>query len=285
MKVVENESPIYYGYVTIKLTQSRINKGLLAIPVSLVDKFPKKKMKIQVFFDDLKNPVEKNFTPYESNSRECRIGGMREFYGRNRTKEGDEIVIQFAGDNKYRISMEGRFRSLINKYQLKLDISKSDGEVDNNICLISSLTNVDKKEVLGREFLRLSQIKMELRNRRKEQRTLRKENVPAPIRNILTEIYKGKCQLTDFSFTMRTGKPYFEIHHIKPELGHHLKNLLVVCPNVHAQFDFAHVEEYFDNEGWLRKVRFNKEEHAVKQFIDNLPKKFLKEVHVLEEKS
>jgi hypothetical protein len=38
------QSEIEYNYITIKITQSRINKGLLSIPVSLLDRFLKEKM-------------------------------------------------------------------------------------------------------------------------------------------------------------------------------------------------------------------------------------------------
>lgn len=41
-------SKIPFSYKTIKLTQSRLNKGLLAIPVSLIDYFPKQKGKIYI---------------------------------------------------------------------------------------------------------------------------------------------------------------------------------------------------------------------------------------------
>jgi hypothetical protein len=73
MQKVKNE--VGYSYVTIKITKSRINKGLLAIPVSLLDKFPKEKRKITIFFDDEKISLFRNFTPYNSSSQECRIGG------------------------------------------------------------------------------------------------------------------------------------------------------------------------------------------------------------------
>ena len=67
------KSEIGYSYITIKITKSRIDKGLLAIPISLLDKFPKEKRKITIFFDDEENPSSKNFTPYISSSKECRI--------------------------------------------------------------------------------------------------------------------------------------------------------------------------------------------------------------------
>jgi hypothetical protein len=67
MQKVKNE--IGYSYVTLKITRSRINKGLLAIPVSLLDKFPKEKQKITIFFDDEEKSSIKNFTPYNSSSQ------------------------------------------------------------------------------------------------------------------------------------------------------------------------------------------------------------------------
>ena len=78
---------------------------------------------------------------------------------------------------------------------------------------------------------------------------------------------------------MKNGNPYFEIHHIDPLKGNHFKNLLVVSPNVHAQFTFADLEQHFDNYGWLRKVKFNEVTHNVYQIIDDLPIDFEKEVH------
>lgn len=106
-----------------------------------------------------------------------------------------------------------------------------------------------------------------------------KEGVPLSVRKLLTEIYDGKCQITGFGFLMKNGKPYFEIHHIKPELGNHIKNILVISPNIHAQFTYAFVKESFDSDGWLRRVKFNDKTFVVKHIIDEIPKKFEKEVH------
>jgi len=78
---------------------------------------------------------------------------------------------------------------------------------------------------------------------------------------------------------MKNNKPYFEIHHINPLKGNHFKNLIVVCPNVHAQFTYAKLEQVFDNDGWLRKVKFNENMYPVYQIIDYLPNYFEKEVH------
>lgn len=274
------ESAIPYNYVTIKLTQSRINKGLLAIPVSLIDNFPKKKLGVMIYFDESHVPIKKNFTPYGSSSRECRIGGMRDFYDKNKAHHGDEVVINFLGEHRYRILTEHKFKSLVNKYQVELDVSKTDKNVEENIQLISQITNASNAQVATSEFVRLSKSQVEPRKYQKERFTRGKENVPPLIRRILVDIYKGHCQLTDFGFLMKNGEPYFEIHHIRPDYGHHLKNLIVVCPNIHAQFQYANVKEYFDDEGWLRRVRFNSQSFIVKQFIDNARIEFVKEVHI-----
>jgi len=276
------ESTVPYNYVTIKMTQSRIRKGLLAIPVSLIDNFPKEKKDVIIYFDESRAPIEKNFTPYDSSSRECRIGGMRDFYHRNNITSGDEIVIQILGEHRYRILPERKFKSLVNKYQSEFDNSTTDGTIDEKIQLLSQITNTSKEQVISSEFIRLSKNPIESkRGYKKEQYIRTKENMPPAIRRILADIYKGRCQLTDFCFLMKNGEPYFEIHHIKPDYGHHLKNLVVVCPNIHAQFEYANVEEYFDEECWLRKVKFNSQNYPVRQFIDNDRQKFAKEVHII----
>ena len=77
MKKINSKIP--FNYITIKTTKSRIDKGLLAIPVSLIYLFPKSSTKIYLLNDEGKEET-KNFTPYNSTSRECRIGGLKNFY-------------------------------------------------------------------------------------------------------------------------------------------------------------------------------------------------------------
>lgn len=279
MKITESRIP--FNYKTIRITQSRIAKGLLAIPVSLIDFFPKNKTKVYVVFGESLQLKPKNFTPYESSSRECRIGGMRDFYERFQIKDGDDIVIQILDDKKYRILPEINFENLVNKFEKELDKSKDENEVILNIEKISKITNISARATMFSEYFRLSRMEMEKRKHKKLIVRDAKEGVPPLIRKILTEIYEGKCQLTGFGFLMKNGKPYFEMHHIKTELGDHLKNLLVVCSNIHAQFTYANVQEYFDEDGWLRRVKFNNDEFIVKHIIDKIPKTFGKEIHYL----
>jgi hypothetical protein len=72
-------SEIPLNYKTVKTTKGRIGKGLLAIPVSLIDLFPKSNGFIYLVDDD---GVEKkhHFTARDGSTRECRIGTMKQFY-------------------------------------------------------------------------------------------------------------------------------------------------------------------------------------------------------------
>lgn len=70
------ESPINYNYATVKITQSRIKKGLIAIPVSLAKWFPDSNTRLHVYLDDSPSSEVKNYSSFKSTTRECRIGGM-----------------------------------------------------------------------------------------------------------------------------------------------------------------------------------------------------------------
>lgn len=277
MEIVD--SNIVYNYKTIKITQSRLNKGLLAIPISLTELFPSDKTKIQVLFGNSQSPIEKSFTPYSSSSRECRIGGMKDFFEKNKLKNGDELVIQALDEHLFRIMIETQFQYLVNKIENEIEIANDEAFINSKFQALSSITNSSIIEVNLNEFKRLSQNKIEERQYKMPRIIKPKESVPFSLRKLLFELYKGKCQVSDFGFIMKTGLPYYEIHHIKSNLGNHLKNLLIVSPNVHAQFTYAFVEEFFDTEGWLRKVKLNDEEFSVFQIIDNTPVQFKKEVH------
>ncbi len=88
------KSHIPFEYKTIRTTIGRIKKGLLAIPVSLIDFFPQENKNI-ILINEMGTEVQKRFTPYQSSSRESRIYGLKEFYSKYGVQDGDEIVIQF----------------------------------------------------------------------------------------------------------------------------------------------------------------------------------------------
>jgi len=270
-------SDVPFSYVTIKTTKSRIEKGLLAIPVSLLDIFPKKKKKILIV--DVKgNKDLKSFTPYNSSSRECRIGGLKNFYKIHSIRDGEELVIQILDEDKFKIVPEKIFKSYIVATENELLAAQTEKEVNRKLKLLSQITNKTTEEVAKSEFLRLSSKKKYPRTVHKTSSYI-KESVPSSIRKILLEIYKGRCQISNFTFLTKDEIPYFEIHHINPRESHYIKNLLVVSPNVHAQFTYANIEHYFDKDGWLRKVRFNEEEYFVRQAIDFVMKEYIKEIH------
>ncbi len=276
MKTIESELP--FNYKTIRITQSRIDKGLLAIPVSIIDYFPKDKTKVYIAVGT-GEPLPKKFTPYTSTSRECRIGGMRSFYEKFAVKDGDEVVLQLLDTNSYRIFTEQQFGYLIRKAEGNFDEATSETEAEENLGNISKIANTKPEGTLWSEFYRLSKVEVGKRRHKILKLGKIKEGVSPSTRKLLTEIYKGKCQISGFGFLMKNGKPYFEFHHVEPVLGDHLKNVLVVSPNVHAQFTYAVVEEYFDGDGWLRRVKFNDQEFVVNHIIDKIPKRFEKEIH------
>ncbi len=279
MKTIQSKLP--FNYKTIRVTKSRIAKDLLAIPISLKDHFPQNKTAVYVSFgaDLEERPLA--FTPYTSSSGECRIGGMREFYHRFQVRDGDELVLQILGDKKYRIFTEKQFEDSIKTMETALDKSTNDDEAGHELEKISQITNTDLHETVLSEYYRLSTNDFEERGRQKPSSVTRRAGIPANIRKVLAEIYAGKCQVTQFGFLMKNGKPYFQVHHIDPQLGNHLKNILVVSPNIHALFTYAHVGHYRDDEGWLRRVKFNNDEYDVFHIIDRMPKHFNKEVHSL----
>lgn len=86
--VIQSKSEINYNYATIKITQSRIDKGLIAIPVSLAKWFPDKIDTIQVHLSDSPVSQARHYSSYSSSTRECRIGGMKQWLRQNNIKIG-----------------------------------------------------------------------------------------------------------------------------------------------------------------------------------------------------
>ncbi len=170
------------------------------------------------------------------------------------------------------------FSNKIEKIEEEINNLLNDDIVEEKLKLLSKITNKSKDEVVRSEFIRLSNEKDWVRKTHKVTSN-RKTEVPPFIRKILLEVYKGHCQISNYTFITDKGIPYFEVHHINRKKGHHLKNILVVSPNVHAQFTHTNVTHYFDTEDWLRKVKFNEEEFSVRQAIDTVKKEYYKEVH------
>ena len=57
----------------------------------------------------------------------------------------------------------------------------------------------------------------------------------------LKELYQNKCQICEFTFEYTDGKFYSEVHHYNPlnaGADDDFDNMIVVCPNHHAKFDY-----------------------------------------------
>lgn len=274
-KIIER-SEINYDYKTIMVTKSRLEKGLLAIPKTFSKYFPRLNRKINIYLDDFQKPHVKNFSSFYSSTNENRIGGLRTWFDENQIKEGDELVLQILDKEKfiYRLVKEEEFIGRTRKIQADFDSSKDEGIASEKIKQLSSLTQIRKDEIVFNEFLRLANYSNdELRKRTKTRSESNKEKTPSNIRTLLGNIYKGYCQVCSFTFFKIDNSPYFELHHIEPNSGHHLKNLVLVCANCHRQFEYAKVIKKFDGQGWLSEVVFNQNEHTVKQVIKEIAQK------------
>jgi hypothetical protein len=282
--MIKVKSPINYNYATIKITQSRINKGLIAIPISLIKWFPEHNARIQIYLDDSITPESKNYSSYKSKTRECRIGGMAEWFSRNNIKDGDEIVIQLM-DKKhfiYRLIPESKYILKTHKLQESLDSSEDEASAKEEILRLSKWAGIDRSKVVLNEYVRLvysSQIK----ERRYVKRRLNqaRESAPYNLRVLLGDIYKGHCQVCEFWFLKRDNGPYFEIHHINPLLSNNPRNLIVVCANCHRQFEYAAVKNEFNQDNWLIKVSFNSKIYSVNQILLTAKyEEFFKQLHI-----
>lgn len=281
--VVRTKSQINYNYATIKVTQSRIDKGLLAIPVTLSEYLPDHNETIQVYLNDSPNYQSKQYSSYNSSTRECRIGGMREWFQQNNVKSGDEIVIQFIDEQHYiyRLIPERNFILQTRDLQDNFDNSKTERQASEKITTLSNWTHLDKNDVMLNEYLRLTNASIKEREYVARSSIRARENAPSNLRILLDNIYKGHCQVCDFWFVKRDRQPYFEIHHLDPTKGHHPQNIVVVCGNCHNQFEHADVHQEFNDELWLVKVAFNNNMHTVRQAIlDQKLKVFFKELFV-----
>lgn len=270
MQPIRIKSAIDYSYATIKITQSRINKGLIAIPVSLAKWFPKNNAPTRVFLGDSNVPQIKNYSSYSSTTKECRIGGMAEWFKENKFKGEDEIVVQLIDKSQfiYRLIPEQKFLLKTQKLQHSLDKSKTDSEATNKIISIAEWTEVDKEKVVLNEYHRLiNTIPVRERQYVNRYSNKAKEYVPSNLRVLLEDIYKGHCQVCDFWFLKRDDRPYFETHHINPSQGNNPHNLVVVCANCHRQFEHANVKTDFNQDGWLIGVSFNSKPYDVNQII------------------
>ena len=285
-KTMKTRSKINYNYQTVKTSQSRINRGLIALPRSLAetDWFPDYNTIIQVYLGNSLIPEDKNYTSYTSSTNESRIGGMADWFNTNNIRDGDEIVIQLIDEQEhiYRLITENDFIIKTKKLQDGFDNSQDEDEALDGVVQLADWTELDKSKVALNEYRRLVDT---MPSRKREyvsrQSNQTRERTPHNLRVLLGEIYQGHCQVCDFTFLKKDGNPYFEVHHIDRAEGHQPQNLIVVCANCHRQFDFANVDHTFNNEGWLTKVNFNQSFYDINQVLLNSRiEDFMKQTHI-----
>ena len=267
-KQIHVPSLINYNYSTIKMTRSRIEYGLLAVPINLLNMFPKDSSDLYIYFDDSKVLRKKSFVLSEKN-REARVYGLSEWYNKNSLIEGDEIVIQLLNqkENIYRFVTEKRFIEKNTKIQTSFDKSTNEINAESNLANLSDWNKIEPEQTALREVFRLSKENLEERKRRIRRNVNSKETVSPQLRISLLRIYQGVCQVCQFWFLKKDNNPYFEIHHLNALYGNHPKNLLLVCANCHRQFEFANVKKEFDIDGWLNTVIFNQKKYHINQAI------------------
>ena len=281
---MKTESKINYDYQTIEISQSRVNKGLIALPRSLTGWFPDHNTTIQVYLGDSPIPEVKNYTSHTGSTNESRIGGMADWFNANNIRGGDEIVIQLIDEKEaiYRLIAENDFIIKTKKLQDNFDNSQDEEEALEGVVQLARWTELDESRVSLNEYRRLVDT-MPARSREYVSRRAAhtRERTPHNLRVLLGEIYQGHCQVCDFTFLKKDNKPYFEIHHIDPVAGHQPQNLMLVCANCHRQFQFANVDHTFNDEGWLIKVNFNQSFYDINQILLNAKiEDFMKQTHI-----
>ncbi len=148
----------------------------------------------------------------------------------------------------------------------RLLLAENANSAEKELDLLAQLGRKRTRTVALEEVQRLAiEIPSIQRGRVVVSRTDRREHIPEGIRVLLEAVHNGKCQMCSFTFVKRDGKLYFEVHHLDPDVGHHPANLLVVCPNCHAQLEHAVVSDCELVMGWLTAVKVNGKRVAIRQ--------------------
>ncbi|MCC6038182.1 MAG: HNH endonuclease [Armatimonadetes bacterium] len=246
----------------VVLTSSRIKKGLLAISRRFQPLFPSVAQRITVFFDDDMTPHQKPYTPYESTTRECRIYSLRRWFRKHRASEGDWVEIVKEGTG-YRLIFHSQEEI---RFQRELQAAKTENQAEEALRRLAHRRRLSQRATALKELARLAQ-QIQRRKRVPVAPRERYEGVPVGLRMLLKTIYGGRCQICGFTFRKRNGEPYFEVHHVDPDAGHHPQNLLVLCANCHAQMEHANVEVKRNEQGWVIAVIINGKERPVYQAL------------------
>ena len=153
-KMMRTKSEINYNYQTIKISQSPIDRGLIALPRSLTRWFPDHNTTIRVYLGDSSIPDVKNYTSYTGSTNESRIGGMIDWFKTNDIRDGDEIVIQLIDEQEriYRLIAENDFIIKTKQLQDGFDSSQNEEEALEGVVQLANWTEFNNSKVALNEY-------------------------------------------------------------------------------------------------------------------------------------
>ena len=275
LKQAEEESVRYYKVdaqkprFTIRVSASRLAKRLLAIPQKFKNLFPRENGQIKVVFDDGDRIKTLTFMPCDPRVKESRIFGLSRWFLKRNVQPGDVISVTVEDQRKgiYRIALDRFVRQRQeDRARKKIRSARTEGIAREGLRALVQLARKRPRHVAKEELLRIAQESpRQPRPTLSTRASYRYEGVPAGIRILLGEVHQGKCQVCSFAFKKRDGEPYFEIHHVDPQAGHHPSNLLLLCANCHAQFEHAKVTDFLWVSNWVVSVKINGKRFAVRQ--------------------
>ena len=102
------------------------------------------------------------------------------------------MVIQLLDDGKYKLIPEKHFEKQVSDFENKFEKSANDKEAEEQIQIISAITNNSKEEVLKSEFIRLAKQEISERKIKTISESKSREYVPVSLRKILHGLYCGK---------------------------------------------------------------------------------------------
>lgn len=253
---------------TIYATASRIDKGLLAIPRRFASDFPQTRQKVLVTFDDGSKVEAKVYVPYDPKIKECRLFGLSRWFSRRGIVAGDAITVtvEDAARGIYRIALDRFIRQRrAAEARRQLFTTDSDEVAGDQLRKLAEAKRQQVKEIAFQEIALMAQRPVLRRKRTTVLQKGRAEAIPPALRVLLEAIHQGRCQICGFTFKKRDGRPYFEIHHLEGDKGHHPTNVLVICPNCHAQLENATISEMDRIMGWPVGVTINGRRFKIRQ--------------------
>src|SRR5947209_4385926 len=98
--------------ISIRLTRSRVVKGLIGIPRTAAHLFPAEPCRIEVVFDGETEPRAIEYIPYEPRAKERRIFGVGHWFTTQQVRPGDIVHITLEDPERhlYRITSDRYLR-------------------------------------------------------------------------------------------------------------------------------------------------------------------------------